>query len=687
MVTRFPIGYIPFTFNDTLPLNSTDTSAGSLANHTGALQFADFTGDVNDPTTLVLTFVIFDYPNAANSAGTSARVPIVEILTEAVGSPPAGYLSPGTQLAQTAGTGTAALAVPGGAVNYAYKSLGSGLYRITFTRDSVALNALQWQIRFTINDGVTSDSSIKGLTFSTAPDGDPWLVVPGQQSMPPGGPLPIDIGTALSGVTLSGATGPAKAIMPGHAYSAAMPLGNYGTAPLVISGVAATGATNGFSLQLTRAPVSIAPGSVNTTSLQASFTAPAGSRLAAAVFSIASNDPLTAGNGPTAHFNTIALAARVSQAIGPVTPKWTVKPAYNDGAAAVDQGLVVYGEMGANDAGGACLAVRLADGANVWRCPVPATVNVMSEVHTEAGIAYFIATFLVGPGVQNKEQSYVYAVNLATGAVKWHTLVDGWAYDFLIRTEGLVAWFNKSMKPVAITDEDIHYRAVVLDKSSGAVKVDVDLGPGAITAQSRSDRIALVHANRPWIDMLDPKSWTISRLYTAPQPIQTALFYGDRCYIGISPIAEGLDPTGPSWIAAINLTTGAPDWMKLDARYVWDLSADGQNVFAAMYPAPGESGTSISLLNAADGTIKWTVPAGSKTPVLGPVVAGSLVAQIEIRPNPQTTAITIGLDVLTGAEIFRCELPYSTNWVIDAGNGMIVSSHHDNVFMLDLNHL
>ncbi|HTO60377.1 MAG TPA: hypothetical protein VMM15_03880, partial [Bradyrhizobium sp.] len=361
MVTRFPAGYIPFTFNDTLPLNSTDTSAGSLGNHIGALQFADFTSDVNDPMTLVLTFVIFDYPNAANSPGKSPRVPIVEILTEAAGSPPASFQSPGTQLAQTAGTGTAALAVPGGAVNYTYKSLGGGLYRIAFTRDSVALNALQWQIRFTINDGVTGNSAMKGLTFSTAPAGDPWLAVPGQQSMPPGGPLPIDMGSALSGVTLSGATAPARAIMPGRSYSAAMPLGNYGTAPLVISGVAATGATNGFSLQLATASVSVAPGSVDTTSLQASFTTPAGSRAATATFSVASNDPLAGGSGPTAHFNTIALSAQVSQAIGPVTPKWVVKPAYNDGTAAVDQGLVIYGEMGANDAGGACLAVRLAD--------------------------------------------------------------------------------------------------------------------------------------------------------------------------------------------------------------------------------------------------------------------------------------------------------------------------------------
>jgi hypothetical protein len=269
--------------------------------------------------------------------------------------------------------------------------------------------------------------------------------------------------------------------------------------------------------------------------------------------------------------------------------------------------------------------------------------------------------------------------------VKWHTLIDGWAYDFLIRAEGLVAWFNKFMKPVAITDDEIHYRAVVLDKSSGAVKVDVDLGPGAITAQSRSDRIALVHKERPWIDMLDPKSWTVSRLYTAPQPIRIALFDGDNCYIGMGPVPSNA-PGTPS-IAAVNLTTGAVGWVRTSAPNVWDFRANGQSLFVAMDSVPPGSGTSISLLDATDGTTIWTAPAGSKTPVLGPVVAGNLVAQIEIRPNPHTTAITVGLDVLTGTEIFRCELPYSTNWVIDAGNGMIVSSHYENVFMLDLNHL
>jgi SpoVK/Ycf46/Vps4 family AAA+-type ATPase len=49
--------------------------------------------------------------------------------------------------------------------------------------------------------------------------------------------------------------------------------------------------------------------------------------------------------------------------------------------------------------------------------------------------------------------------------------------------------------------------------------------------------IALVHANRPWIDMLNPTSWTTSRLYTAPQPIQTVLFDGDRCW-GAARIVE-----------------------------------------------------------------------------------------------------------------------------------------------------
>jgi len=314
MATTHPQGIDPFVFSDTLPLNSTDTS--NLGSHLNAFAFEDFTNDVTSDTKMVLTFVVFDYPNAANSSATPPQVPIVEILTEADGSPPAGYLSPGTQLAQTAGAGTSALAVPGGSVNYSYTSLGGGLYRITFTRDSIALNVLQWQIRFTINDGATSAAAQKGLTFTTDTAGavSPWIAVPGQGTLSPAGAVAIDFGSALQTLTVSGpgVPGSAQQIIAGKTVTLLVPIANYGAAPLTVTAVAPASATNGFSLQLL-GNMTVPPGSTDNTTLQASFAAPAAGQAGVASqatsFTLTCNDALAAPTGATAHINAIQLYA------------------------------------------------------------------------------------------------------------------------------------------------------------------------------------------------------------------------------------------------------------------------------------------------------------------------------------------------------------------------------------------
>jgi N-acetylneuraminic acid mutarotase len=320
MATAYPQGINPFIFSDTLPLNSNDTSKTNLDNHVDALAFQDFTNDVTDPTTIVLTFVIFAYPNAANASATPPQVPIVEILTQPSGKPPAHFDAPGTQLRQT-GTGTAAFSVPGGSVNYTYKSCGGGVYQVKFTRDDVPLNALQWQIRFVVNDGVTNAALQTGLTFNadTAGTQTPWVAVPGQATLSPAGPSPIDFAAALTAISLTGsaASGSSGPLAAGQTYVVLLPVGNYGTGPLTISDVSPTSITNGFSVQLLRTPLTIAPGSVDNVTLKTSFQAPlggqSGSAATATAFTLACSDPLAASSGMMAHFNVISLYAYVQQ--------------------------------------------------------------------------------------------------------------------------------------------------------------------------------------------------------------------------------------------------------------------------------------------------------------------------------------------------------------------------------------
>ncbi|HTO60379.1 MAG TPA: kelch repeat-containing protein [Bradyrhizobium sp.] len=317
MATVFPSGNDPYIFSDSLAQNSSDTSQPNLDLHAGAFDVADFTSAVAPgATTINLTFVIFAYPMAANTQAAFPQVPIVEVLDQNSG--PEGH---GTSLHPTP-DGTAAFAVSGTQfVNYSLKTSGGGVSQIVFSVNNVPLDSLSWRIRFTINDGVTSDAAQKGLTFvvDTADARAPWLAVPGQLNLPPTGPMPIDFAAALKSITLAGPAPPGSfgQLEGNQTYTVLLPVGNYGTGPLTISGVTAPATTNGFSIRLLTAPLTVAPGSVDQATLQATFQAPSAEQSAGAAtptaFTLACNDPLAVGGGKTAHFNFVSLFTHVRQ--------------------------------------------------------------------------------------------------------------------------------------------------------------------------------------------------------------------------------------------------------------------------------------------------------------------------------------------------------------------------------------
>jgi outer membrane protein assembly factor BamB len=354
--------------------------------------------------------------------------------------------------------------------------------------------------------------------------------------------------------------------------------------------------------------------------------------------------------------------------------RWVIKPRYSDGDGLAIQGLAIFGELGTNDPtpNGACRAVRLSDGSDVWHCQVEAIVS--SQIHAEGSTVFFIPNY---EPQQGTFKSWVYAVDVATGSVRWKTSVDGWGSEFLVMAEGLVLFTSKYMKPAPSTDEDIHYVASLIDKQTGAVRKSLDLGAGFPLAAIWNSQVAIVHRDHAWIDILNPTTWTTARIYTDQQPIRAASFLADRCYITTS-----ADAPGPSIVAAVNLATRTPEWTQPYGEHVSAIQAQGQNV--AVAKGVYLSAASIGLCDNASGTAKWTVPAGTAVPLLGPVVANQLVAQIRIRPAPQPTAITIGLDLDTGAESFRFELPYSIGWISDAGQNVVLSSHLYNLSAFEI---
>jgi outer membrane protein assembly factor BamB len=357
-----------------------------------------------------------------------------------------------------------------------------------------------------------------------------------------------------------------------------------------------------------------------------------------------------------------------SQVMVQAVTRWEIQPRNTSaGGGLAIQGLAIFGEGNWRDpkSNGACRAVQLSDASDSWRCQVEAIV--VQKIYAEGSTVFFIANL-----PQDTQKSWIYAVDVANGSVRWKTPVDGWAYAlFLVKTEGLVLFSSKGLFPF-----DIHNVASLIDKQTGAVKKSpLALGEGSPTAAIWNNQVAIVRFGYPWIDILNPTTWTTARIYTEQHPIWRGSFLGDRCYI-----ATGADPSTP-FIAAVNLATCTREWTQPYGEFVSAIRAQGKNVVVA--GAYG-SAASISLLDSASGAAKWTVPAGNAVPLLGPVVANQLVAQIRIAPAPPWTAITIGLDLDTGAENFRFELPRDIGWISDAGQNVVLSSHLDYLFAFDI---
>lgn len=305
--TIFPPGHKPFILMDTLPAGSEEVSAEALGAHINAVALADFHAAVPvGATRFFLTFVAFAYPNAE----APRQAPIVELLGR-----DAGFNGLGAILRPTPG-GTDSAALGGGQfVNYSYVPLGRGLFRIVLTEDNVPLQTVRWLIRFTVNDGVTSAATPLGLTFSVGPDasGVGWLAVPGQPALELTGPPPIDMGGAVRGITLAGAepADPLRPLLDDRSVTVAIPIGNYGTAPLVV--MAATPAAAGnFAMKLA-APLVVPPGGCDTAALTLTYHPPEGGEVqppdAATGFILETDDPLAAASGALAHFDTLAVHA------------------------------------------------------------------------------------------------------------------------------------------------------------------------------------------------------------------------------------------------------------------------------------------------------------------------------------------------------------------------------------------
>jgi len=305
----FPSGDEPYIFSDSLPAGSTNTATAPIL----AQQDDSFTTTA-PAGSMFMTLVVFNFPNPANTAAASPQFPLVEILTR----PQSGDGDPWQLLQSTAASGDRSISlnadqVSAPFVDYTFVPLdpvaAPGVYQIQFKQNgATSFDGLSWNVRFTVNDGLTTATNQVGVTFvlDTASTQSGWLATPGQLTLPP---APLDMAAALSGLTLAGQT---PAVAPQHliaarGYTLNVPIGNYGSGPLRISAITAPASPNGFTMSGT--PLVIPPGSqaVLTAGFTSAVAGQTGSPATAAAFTLTCDDTQAAAAGP--HYSNVSLFA------------------------------------------------------------------------------------------------------------------------------------------------------------------------------------------------------------------------------------------------------------------------------------------------------------------------------------------------------------------------------------------
>ncbi|MEO8378265.1 MAG: PQQ-binding-like beta-propeller repeat protein [Acidobacteriota bacterium] len=358
----------------------------------------------------------------------------------------------------------------------------------------------------------------------------------------------------------------------------------------------------------------------------------------------------------------------------PISPKWSIPAFLSFGRPALTNGLVLFGQMSGVSAGqpvsGLCRAIRLADGIEVWELPTAS--DVRGDVLVEGGIAYCSGFFLITPS--NRRESFVFAIDALTGVQKWRTYVAEWLGDEIISWNDQLFFHGAKEMPWE-SNNDI----VVVDKATGVIRRVVPIGLGAPALFSLwTNKILVARHDGVAVELWDPATWTATRVFTARAPIRTAILTKDRCYV-----VDQLDAVdvGKSRVTALHLPAGTEEWTKAFDFNCTTIFAEDKVVAIGM-----QLGASAEILRLDDvnGNVLWRYAAGNRVPVVQALMGGKLLAQVRQRPVPPGTTLTVALDLRDGRELFRHDHEFSCAWAIDAGGGVAVASHVDEVFALDV---
>lgn len=365
-----------------------------------------------------------------------------------------------------------------------------------------------------------------------------------------------------------------------------------------------------------------------------------------------------------------------------LVPKWIVDKIFNFGKPALFNGTMILGSMGTIGDPGNCRAVRIADGIEVWT--FPAASDIRGAVLVDKGTVYFSGISMTQPN--NVQHSFLYAVDAQTGIQRWRTNIDSWLDLQLMDEQFLYFTASKDLIPGPKTSSDITYLVITVDKATGVVKSSVDIGPGLpMVFRFRNDELLMAREDFQKLQFVDPRTMQTKRTYEALAKIIDAALNGNRCYLVMGP-----DSDSKYRLTALNLDHLTEEWTQVYPFKCASVFASG-DVLAITVGSPAGTAAPryfIQLLDPANGLMRWSYEAGNRVSFMGIIMRGNLLVQARFRPelmhpkDPEFT-LTVALDLRNGREVFRVDHPYSTGWVIDAGDDLAIANHVEYILALD----
>ncbi|WP_371816932.1 PQQ-binding-like beta-propeller repeat protein [Rhodoferax sp. AJA081-3] len=258
----------------------------------------------------------------------------------------------------------------------------------------------------------------------------------------------------------------------------------------------------------------------------------------------------------------------------------------------------------------------------------------------------------------NTNQQFLYSIDGRTGEQNWVSPVN-----FQPGPPSLV---NDTVVLFGDSKADLNRTTVgVFDRNTGVLIRSGEISKSSRTHRGRlGDLIATAALHQASLELLDPSTLTLTKIYEAPGPIvaDAGPVYADAGGAGRSYLTYS-ESNHSFGIAAVRLADGFQEWtLSLgEKKLVWTHMDEDSAYFCLLLPHDTQISSEIWRVDLASGGVVWRVAApGASRPTA--VFHGSLIVQ-------DGTDLTVALKVRDGSELYRFQHAGRSVWAIPDEDG------------------